>query len=72
MELVVCASSAPSTPAVTPLRLLDIFAGCGGLSEGLHQAGIASTNWAIEFWKPSAEAFKMNNPQTKVRINKKP
>jgi hypothetical protein len=27
------------------LRSLDIFAGCGGLSEGMHQAGVAETRW---------------------------
>ena len=28
-----------------PLRSLDIFAGAGGLSLGLHQSGVAETNW---------------------------
>ena len=32
-----------------PLKCLDVFAGCGGLSEGLHQAGIAETKYAPEF-----------------------
>lgn len=36
--------------------------GCGGLSEGMHQAGAAKTKWAIEYWKPAADAFKLNNP----------
>lgn len=30
-----------------PLRCMDVFAGCGGLSEGLHQAGIAESKWAV-------------------------
>jgi DNA (cytosine-5)-methyltransferase 1 len=30
-----------------PLRCMDVFAGCGGLSKGLHQAGIAETKWAV-------------------------
>ena len=41
---------------------MDIFAGCGGLSEGLHRAGAARTKWAIEYEAPAAEAFKINNP----------
>ena len=51
---------------VTPLNTLDIFAGCGGLSLGLGQAGVADHKWAIEFWKPSADAYKKNNPRCKV------
>lgn len=33
-----------------PLRCLDIFAGCGGLSEGLHQSGVVETKWAVKFF----------------------
>lgn len=32
-----------------PLSSLDLFAGCGGLSEGLHQVGLAETKWAVIF-----------------------
>ncbi|XP_024535317.1 DNA (cytosine-5)-methyltransferase 1B [Selaginella moellendorffii] len=48
------------------LSMLDIFAGCGGLSEGIHQSGIASTKWAIEYDHAAAEAFKMNHPTATV------
>ena len=41
-------------------------AGCGGLSEGMHQAGAAVPKWAIEYWKPAADAFKLNNPDAAV------
>ncbi|XP_051827368.1 DNA (cytosine-5)-methyltransferase 1-like [Antechinus flavipes] len=51
---------------VPKLRTLDVFSGCGGLSEGFHQAGISETLWAIEMWKPAAEAFILNNPRTTV------
>ena len=42
---------------------IDLFSGCGGLSEGLKQAGfkvIAS----IEINKDAAEAYRMNHPET--------
>lgn len=48
------------------LSSLDIFAGCGGLSEGLHQSGAALTKWAIEYEHPAAEAFKLNHPEAEV------
>uniref|UniRef100_A0A8B9R729 DNA (cytosine-5)-methyltransferase n=1 Tax=Astyanax mexicanus TaxID=7994 RepID=A0A8B9R729_ASTMX len=51
---------------VPKLRTLDVFSGCGGLSEGFHQAGISETNWAIEMWDPAAQAFRLNNPGTTV------
>ncbi|KAF2284474.1 hypothetical protein GH714_024481 [Hevea brasiliensis] len=51
------------------LATLDIFAGCGGLSEGLQHAGISSTKWAIEYEEPAGEAFKLNNPTSLVFIN---
>lgn len=48
------------------LRSLDVFAGCGGLSEGLHQSGVADSHWAIEKEEPAANAFKLNNPKATV------
>ena len=40
-----------------PFACLDIFSGCGGLSEGLHQSGVANTKWAIELEDAAADAF---------------
>uniref|UniRef100_A0A8C1QZG8 DNA (cytosine-5)-methyltransferase n=1 Tax=Cyprinus carpio TaxID=7962 RepID=A0A8C1QZG8_CYPCA len=56
----------PQETTVPKLRTLDVFSGCGGLSEGFHQAGISETNWAIEMWDPAAQAFRLNNPGTTV------
>lgn len=51
------------------LSTMDIFAGVGGLSEGMHQAGAAYTKWAIEYESPAADAFKLNNPEAAVFCN---
>ncbi|KAF6206136.1 hypothetical protein GE061_017361 [Apolygus lucorum] len=57
----------PTYPNISrPLRCLDVFAGCGGLSEGLHQSGIAESKWAIEKVDTAASAFKLNNPDCTV------
>ncbi|XAR69644.1 DNA (cytosine-5-)-methyltransferase [Bertholletia excelsa] len=51
------------------LVTLDIFAGCGGLSEGLQQSGVSVTKWAIEYEEAAGEAFKLNHPESLVFIN---
>ena len=56
----------PDWPIIEPLRTLDIFAGCGGLSEGLHQSGVAKSMWAIESEPTAAQAFRLNNPDSTV------
>ncbi|XP_031487104.1 uncharacterized protein LOC116255425 isoform X2 [Nymphaea colorata] len=48
------------------LATLDIFAGCGGLSEGLQQSGVSMTKWAIEHDAAAAEAFKLNHKEAQV------
>ncbi len=63
-----CSASAAASTADLPadglsLATMDIFAGCGGLSEGLHRAGAAVTKWAIEYEGPAADAFRLNNPE---------
>ncbi|XP_010549723.1 PREDICTED: DNA (cytosine-5)-methyltransferase 1-like [Tarenaya hassleriana] len=57
------------TPKETRLATLDIFAGCGGLSEGLEKAGVSSTKWAIEYEEPAGDAFKLNHPESTVFVN---
>ncbi|KAK9292062.1 hypothetical protein L1049_020016 [Liquidambar formosana] len=51
------------------LATLDIFAGCGGLSEGLQQSGVSLTKWAIEYEEPAGDAFKLNHPESLMFIN---
>ncbi|KAI3448394.1 hypothetical protein Pfo_005059, partial [Paulownia fortunei] len=51
------------------LTTLDIFAGCGGLSEGLEQSGVSFTKWAIEYEEAAGDAFKLNHPGSLVFVN---
>ncbi|KAJ0260435.1 Bromo adjacent homology (BAH) domain-containing protein [Hirschfeldia incana] len=51
------------------LATLDIFAGCGGMSQGLEQAGVSATKWAIEYEAPAGEAFRKNHPETTVIVD---
>ncbi|KAF8044898.1 hypothetical protein N665_6047s0001 [Sinapis alba] len=56
-------------PKEKRLATLDIFAGCGGLSQGLEQAGVSATKWAIEYEEPAGEAFRKNHPETTVIVD---
>jgi len=64
------AGSTDPSPSFSPvdkkLRCLDIFSGCGGLSHGLHEAGVANSKWAVEIFEPAAQAYKLNNPDCTV------
>ena len=44
---------------------IDLFAGCGGLSKGLHDAGFKSI-WANEFDKNAASTFRNNFKNSKI------
>ncbi|NOU46519.1 MAG: DNA cytosine methyltransferase [Bacteroidales bacterium] len=44
---------------------IDLFSGCGGLSEGMHQAGFV-TKVAIEIEPVAVKAYKMNHADTFV------
>ncbi|KAM7251677.1 hypothetical protein ACFE04_023560 [Oxalis oulophora] len=51
------------------LATLDIFSGCGGLSEGLEQAGVSLTKWAIEYDETDAKAFSLNHPEALMFVH---
>ena len=53
--------SIPDFPTLDkPLNMLDVFAGCGGLSIGLEQSGVAQAKWAIEWEKDAAKAYEVS------------
>ncbi|WOK98331.1 DNA (cytosine-5)-methyltransferase 1B-like [Canna indica] len=56
-------------PRENRLATLDIFAGCGGLSEGLQRSGASYTKWAIEYEQPAGEAFSENHPEALMFID---
>jgi len=45
---------------------MDIFAGLGGLSKGMHMSGAVETLWAIERDTLACLTFKKNFPNTEV------
>ncbi|XP_052176411.1 DNA (cytosine-5)-methyltransferase CMT2-like isoform X2 [Diospyros lotus] len=54
------------------LALLDVYAGCGGMSTGLclgaKLCGVdLATKWAIDIDKAACESLKLNHPETQVR-----
>ena len=48
------------------LKGMDIFAGAGGLTEGLHQSGACEMRYAVEIIEADARAYQLNNPQATV------
>lgn len=47
------------------LLSIDIFSGCGGLTEGMHQANF-KTKVAFEIDEIASKAYRLNHPQTTV------
>ena len=47
------------------LNSIDLFCGCGGLSEGMHQAGF-KTKVAVEIEEKAVLAYKLNHKRTIV------
>ncbi|KAJ1817653.1 hypothetical protein LPJ75_001659, partial [Coemansia sp. RSA 2598] len=49
-----------------PLRALDLFSGCGGLTQGMDQSGVVKTMWAVEFMESAGITFAKNHPEAQV------
>lgn len=47
------------------VRILDLFAGCGGFSEGFRQAGLTPTR-AVENFRPVAASYAENFPEVEL------
>ncbi|XP_028404801.1 DNA (cytosine-5)-methyltransferase 1-like isoform X2 [Dendronephthya gigantea] len=50
------------------LKTFDIFSGCGGLSEGLYQAGVADPCWGVEKDEHAALSYQKNNQGATVFV----
>lgn len=50
------------------MNVIDLFAGCGGLSLGFLQAGY-SINKAVEFDSAIANTYKINHPEIDVLVD---
>lgn len=49
-----------------PLKCLDLFAGCGGLSHGFEKSGLCLNKWAVEKDPNTAKSFQANFPEATV------
>ena len=47
-------------------HIFDLFAGCGGLSQGFLNTDKFEIPIANEFWKPAQESYKYSHPKTKL------
>ena len=57
----------PENLITKPLRAIDLFSGCGGLSNGFESSGI-DTVTAIDNWEDSLNTFKRNHPNSRVEL----
>lgn len=49
-----------------PLRAVGLFAGIGGVEEGLRRAGAADAELLVDNWAPSQEVLRVRFPEAKL------
>jgi DNA (cytosine-5)-methyltransferase 1 len=47
------------------LKVIDLYCGAGGFSEGFRQMGFEVSH-AVDYWNPALEAHRVNQPETEV------
>jgi len=60
---------APENPSTT-LAVLDLFAGAGGLSQGLAEVGGFTTVQAVEMDVAAAATYSLNHPEAEVFVGR--
>lgn len=51
--------------SLNKMRVIDLFCGAGGFSEGFRQAGF-STIWAVDNWQEAVDTHSENHPDSKT------
>lgn len=50
------------------MKVIDLFCGSGGFSEGFKQAGF-DVIWAVDNWKPAVDTHSENHPSTRTILD---
>lgn len=50
---------------MSKLKIIDLFCGCGGFSQGFEQAGY-STLLGVDMWADATSTYQYNFPNSKV------
>ncbi|MBM9467493.1 DNA cytosine methyltransferase [Nakamurella leprariae] len=58
-----------SSPIATPLTVLDLFAGAGGMTEGFHAAGGYRSVEAVELDRDAAASYAATFPDVEVHVS---
>ncbi|MHA2298266.1 MAG: DNA cytosine methyltransferase [Candidatus Hodarchaeales archaeon] len=59
------AENSPTKTIKDSYKVIDLFAGCGGFSQGFLHEGFEIVV-ANEFWEPAQRTYERNHPSTKL------